>query len=120
MRNTTVDIRPVAATSGAEIHGIDLTRPLEESPYLEIRNALVEYGVVFFRDQHLTPEQLLAVGRRFGDIHVSKYAPKVAGQSQVCEVRKEPEQTRNTGGQWHTDHAYAEKPPLGSILLARE
>jgi taurine dioxygenase len=42
------------------------------------------------------------------------------GYPLICEVRKEPEQTRNTGGNWHTDHAFDPDPPLGSILLARE
>ena len=120
MRNSSVDIRPVTANTGAEIHGIDLKEPLSDGAYREIRHALVDRGVLFFRDQHLTPDQLLAVGRRFGDLHVSKFAAKVPGHPQVCEVRKEPETTRNIGGQWHTDHAYADKPPLGSILQAQE
>jgi taurine dioxygenase len=120
MRNSAVDIRPVSAYSGAEIHGVDLSKPLAEQPYREIRTALCEYGAVFFRDQNLTPEQLVTLGKRFGELHVSKYIAKVPGNPDVAEVRKEPEQTRNTGGQWHTDHAYADMPPLGSILQAQE
>ncbi len=120
MRIGTIDIRPISRHAGAEILGIDLAQPLDEPVCRDIRRTLGERGVVFFRDQNLTPDQLLAVGRRFGDIHVSKLIRKVPGHPQVAEVRKEPEQTRNTGGNWHTDHAYAAVPPLGSLLIARE
>ena len=120
MQNSTIDVRLASKDSGAEIAGVDLSEPLAEPTYREIRHLLADRGVVFFRDQQLTPEQLLAVGKQFGDIHISKLIAKVPGHPLVAEVRKEPEQTRNTGGNWHSDHAYVDKPPLGSILLARE
>lgn len=120
MRNGDIDIRPVGATAGAEIRGVDLSLPLADEAYLKIRKALNDYGVIFFHGQNITPEQHLAFGKRFGEIHASKFAPKVAGNPMICVVGKEPEQTRNIGGQWHTDHAFVDSPPLGSILLARE
>jgi taurine dioxygenase len=120
MQNSTIDVHLTSKDSGAEISGVDLARPLAEPTYREIRHLLADRGVVFFREQELTPEQLLALGKQFGEIHISKLIAKVPGHPLVAEVRKEPEQTRNTGGNWHSDHAYVDKPPLGSILLARE
>jgi taurine dioxygenase len=55
MKNSTIDVRPVSASTGAEIRGVDLAAPMQERAYREIRNALNEYGVIFFRDQDLTP-----------------------------------------------------------------
>jgi taurine dioxygenase len=119
MRNHIIEEKPVAGV-GAEIFGVDLREPLSEQAYLEVRQALNTYGVIFFRDQMLTPEQHLGFAERFGEINVSKFLVQVPGHPAIAEVRKEPEQTHNVGGGWHTDHSYDQAPALGSILLARE
>jgi taurine dioxygenase len=120
LRNSTIEIRPVSGSLGAEIHGVDLTQPLEERCYRDVRQALNEYGVVFFRDQDLTPEQHIAFAERFGPININRFFKPVADYPQIAEVRKEPDQTVNIGGGWHTDHSYDQIPALGSVLLARE
>jgi taurine dioxygenase len=95
---------------------------LQDSAYLEIRNALNEYGVIFFRGQKLTPGQHLAFTQRFGEVEAddSMSLGHPDGYPAICEVRKEPEETRNVGGKWHTDHSFDPAPPLGAVLLARE
>ena len=122
MKNTTVDIRRVSASTGAEIHGVDLATPLQDRTYREIRNALNEHGVIFFRGQSLTPGQHLAFVERFGEVEAdhSMSLGHPDGYPMICEVRKEPEETRNIGGNWHTDHSFDAQPPLGAVLLARE
>src|SRR5712692_6419047 len=120
MRNSRFDIRPLAGALGAEILGVDLARPLDAPEVAEIRGALSDHGVVFFREQQLTPEQHIAFAGNFGPINVNRFFAHVAGHPQIAEVRKEPEQTRNIGGGWHTDHSYDAAPALGSMLLARE
>jgi taurine dioxygenase len=122
VKNTTIDIRPVHMTTGAEIHGVDLAEPLQDSAYREIRNALNEYGVIFFRGQNLTPAQHLAFTERFGEVEAddSMSLGHPDGYPMICEVRKEPEETRNVGGKWHSDHSFDPAPPLGAVLLARE
>ena len=122
MRNSTIEVRPVSTHTGAIIEGVDLTRPLEEQTYREIRGALNERGVIFFRDQNLTPAQHLAFAQRFGEIDVDPTGGlgHPEGFPMICEVKKEPEETRNIGGNWHSDHAFDRCAPLGSILLARE
>ena len=76
--------------------------------------------MVFFRDQHLSPEQHIAFAERMGTININRFFKTVPGYPQIAEVRKEPAQTTNIGGGWHTDHSYDQIPALGSILLARE
>lgn len=122
MKNTVIDIRPVSANTGAEIHNVDLAEPMEDRVYREIRNALNEYGVIFFRDQKLTPDQHLAFTERFGEIEFDDTSSlgNPEGFPMIAEVRKEPEATRNVGGNWHSDHSFDPIPPLGAVLLARE
>ena len=97
MKNTTIDIRPVSASVGAEIHNVDLADPMQDRTYQEIRNALNEHGVIFFRDQNLTPAQHLAFTARFGEVEHddSNSMCAVPGFPMIGEVRKEPEATRN-------------------------
>ena len=113
-------IEPLAPALGAEITGVDLSRPQPAATVDAIRRAFVEHGVVFFRDQYLTPEQHIALARRFGEINVNRFFRAVDGHPEIAEVRKEAEQKKNIGGEWHTDHSYDEIPALGSILLAYE
>src|SRR5262249_37152921 len=74
----------------------------------------------FFRDQDLTPDQHVAFAERFAPIDINHFFTAVPGYPMIAEVRKEPEQTRNIGGGWHTDHSYDQVPALGSMLYARE
>ncbi|MDI1266550.1 MAG: TauD/TfdA family dioxygenase [bacterium] len=120
MRNSRIQARPTSGAVGAEILGIDLSRDLEDSDVEELRAALNEYGVIFFREQNLSPEQHIAFAERFGQININRFFKAAPGYSQIAEVRKEPGQKTNIGGGWHTDHSYDQVPALGSILLARE
>jgi alpha-ketoglutarate-dependent taurine dioxygenase len=120
MKYLRINVRGVSASVGAEIAGVDLGRPLSGDTVDEIREALFEFGVVFFRDQKLTPDQHVAFARHFGDINVNRFFKAVDGYPMIAEVRKEPDQQQNIGGNWHTDHSYDAAPALGSILYARE
>ena len=96
----TIGVRPLAGALGAEIDGVDLSMTTDDKTFSEIRQAFLDYGVIFFRDQRLTPEQHLAFARRFGEIDVNRYFPTVDGHPEVAEVRKEPEDSKNIGGGW--------------------
>lgn len=120
MRNATIDVQPLTGALGAEIHGVDLAQPLDDGRVREIRQAFLDHGVIFFRDQTLTPEQHIAFAARFAPINVNRFFTTVPGYPQIAEVRKEPQHVKNIGSAWHTDHSYDEIPAMGSILLARE
>jgi taurine dioxygenase len=120
MPSNSIWVEPIAGAVGAEIHGIDLAAPLGEAEVGLVRETLFDRGVVFFRDQSLTPEQHIAFAERFGPINVNRFFAHAPGFPQIAEVRKEPTQKKNIGGGWHTDHSYDQEPAMGSILLARE
>ena len=120
MLNSRIEARRTSGALGAEIVGIDLSRGLDESVVDEIRAAFNEYGVIFFRDQAISPEQHIAFAERFGTININRFFKAAPAYPQIAEVRKEPDQKTNIGGGWHTDHSYDQIPALGSILLARE
>ena len=121
MSYRTFDVRRVAGALGAEVSGVDLGEPLDDAMVAEIRQALLDHQVIFFRDQHLTPEQHLAFGRRFGSLNVHDFVGGMADYPEIIEVRKEADDRgSNFGGAWHSDVTYLEQPALGSILYARE
>jgi taurine dioxygenase len=115
-----IAVEPVAGALGAEITGIDVSRPLDDETVAELRRALLDYLVIFFRDQDLSPEQHKAFGRRFGDLSVHPYIKGLDGHPEIMIVKKEREDAYNFAGGWHSDSTYHEVPSLGSILYAIE
>ena len=115
-----LDIKPISGAVGAEIHGVDLKDNIPEEQFSEIKSAFGEYGVIFFRDQKLTPEQEITFARRWGEININRFFTKVDDYPEIAMVLKEPNQKKNIGGNWHTDHSYDTEPALGSILFAHE
>ncbi|HEY5337102.1 MAG TPA: TauD/TfdA family dioxygenase [Rhizomicrobium sp.] len=104
---------------GAEILGVDLTT-LSDAQMEAVRAAYVEHGIIFFRDQKITPQQHIAFAKRWGGIDINRFFTPTPDFPEIAEVRKEKEQKTNIGGGWHTDHSYDQIPAMGSILVARE
>ena len=115
-----INIKPIVGNVGVEIHGVDLSKEVPDSIFNEIRSAFIENGLIFFRDQNLAPEEHIRFAKQWGKININRFFTKVDGYAQIAEVRKEPDQKENIGGEWHTDHSYDQIPALGSILLAKE
>ena len=120
MRNRKFEVTPSGGGAGAFVVGVDLSLGLSKDAVKKIRTALGEYGVVFFRDQTLSPEQHISMAKQFGAININRFFATVDGHPNIAEVRKEPTQAANIGGSWHTDHSYDLEPAMGSILVARE
>ncbi|MDE0349623.1 MAG: TauD/TfdA family dioxygenase [Gammaproteobacteria bacterium] len=112
-----MEIRPTNGGCGAEVAGADLNT-LSNAEVEAILDAHAEYGVVFFRDQRLTPDAQLAAAERFGPINVNRFFSRVPEQPRVAEVLKEAHHPNNIGGGWHTDHSYDQLPAMGSMLYA--
>jgi taurine dioxygenase len=102
---------------GAEILGVDLSKKFPEQ---EIRKAFLEHGVVFFRDQKLDPAQFMAFARAMGEPIEYPFVKGIEGFPEVIEVKKLEHEKHNFGGIWHSDTAYLQQPPMGSMLIARE
>ena len=113
-------INPTSGSIGAEISGVDLSVDLSDAVFSEIRQTFIEHGLIFFRNQELTPNDHLRFAKRWGEININRFFAKVEGYEQIAEVKKDPGQEINIGGAWHTDHSYDQIPAMGSILLARE
>ena len=111
-------IRKLAGALGAEILGVDLSKPLDDASFEAIHRAFLEHQVIFFRDQDLTPEQHKTFGRRFGPLNIHPYVTGMDGHPEIIEIIKEPEDKLNFGGGWHSDMSFLERPSVGSILYA--
>ena len=115
-----IEIVPLSGAVGVEIHNVDLSSDFSDSTFSIIREAFVKHGLIFFRDQKITPEDHIRFAKRWGKININRFFQPVQGYDQIAEVRKEPDQLINIGSSWHTDHSYDQIPAMGSILLAIE
>jgi taurine dioxygenase len=115
-----IRVNPIAGALGAEVEGVDLGRPLGAETVAKLRRALLDHLVLFFRDQELTPEALLAAARHFGTPVEYPFVKGIEGHPEVIEVAKLEHERVNFGGIWHSDTTYLEIPPMGTLLLARE
>lgn len=122
MEYQTIEVRPIAGAMGAEISGVDLAEPLGNQAFAEIHRAFLQYQVVFFRDQSLTPEQHKAFSARFGALECIPFVKGMAEHPEIISIVKEASEsnTYNFGGKWHSDLSFQENPPLGSALYALE
>jgi taurine dioxygenase len=113
-------VKPIAGALGAEIHGVDLAAGLDDATIDAIRQAWLDHLVVFFRDQDLTADQFLAFAQRVGEPVEYPFVKGIDGYPEIIAVAKLPHETVNFGGIWHSDTTYLERPPMGTMLLARE
>src|SRR5512145_1961206 len=114
-----MEVRRIAGALGAELLGIDLGK-LSAETVAAIRRAFLEHQVIFFRDQKLDPAQFMAFARTMGRPVPYPFVPGIEGFPEVIEVKKLEHERHNFGGIWHSDTAYLEEPPMGSMLIARE
>jgi taurine dioxygenase len=120
MKADTLDIRPLSGALGAEVLGVDLANDLSDATIAAIRAAWLEHCVVFFRSQSLTPAQFLHAAGRFGEPIEYPFVKGLEGFPQITPVIKLEHEKINFGGLWHSDTAYLERPPMATMLIARE
>lgn len=111
-------IEPIAGALGAEIGGVDLSRPLDGEIVVSLRRALLDHLVIFFRDQDLTPESFMALARNFGQPVRYPLIEGIAGFPEITEIVKREDDRANFGGIWHADTTYLDCPPMGTLLHA--
>ena len=116
----TIEVMPIAGAIGAEITGVDLATDLAEETIDEIRRAWLQHLVVFFRDQVLGPAEFVAFARRFGRPVEYPFVKGIDEFPEIIAVTKLPHETVNFGGIWHSDTVYLERPPMATMLIARE
>jgi alpha-ketoglutarate-dependent taurine dioxygenase len=115
-----IEVRPIAGALGAEIHGVDMAKDLLPEVVGEVRQALLDHLVIFLREQTVTPQQQVAFAKKFGEPIEYPQLKGLPEAPMITPVVKLEHERRNFGGIWHSDTTYLEKPPMGSMLLARE
>ena len=114
-----LEVGPISGALGAEVSGVDLGR-LDDAGVAGVRRALLDHGVIFFRNQSFDAEQHKALARRFGDIFVHPNYAGTQADPEVVMIRREPGDTKIVGEDWHTDTTMMAEPPMGAILYAIE
>jgi taurine dioxygenase len=115
---TRLTIKPLTGACGAEIEGVDLTRPLDAGVKQALRHALRDHLVIYMADQDVTREQHLAFAETFGPVMRIPHILSVEGCDDVQIVRRDAtdKEAYVTGGNWHTDSTYLECPP-GAVVM---
>ncbi len=112
-------VEPYTPTIGAVIHGLDLSRPLDATTQSELRRALAEHEVIFFRDQQLTPAQQVEFTQIFGNVaEVKAFFPRLADQPAIEVVESTAERPK-AANNWHADITWRDNPPVGTSLYAQ-
>ena len=111
----TIEVRQMSATIGAMISGVDLGAELSDATVAVLRQALLDWKVIFFRDQDITTEQHLAFGRRFGELEVHPFAPGKPGYPEVLAISHDADGP-GYENLWHSDVTWRLQPSLGSVL----
>jgi taurine dioxygenase len=115
-----MECRRVSGALGAEVSAVDLSRPLSTADLAQLRALWMEHLVLFFRNQPLTPAQFMAFACQLGEPVEYPMVQGIEGFPKIIEVKKLEHERVPFGGIWHTDTAYLERPPMASMLVARE
>ena len=112
-----IQIRPITNVIGAEIHGVDLSKPLDASLREVIEETLYEHHVLFFREQNLTPDEHVAFARQFGEVAQQPFATRYGEHPEIVVL--DQDDPRGEGAdEWHSDNSFMAEPPMGSVLRA--
>jgi taurine dioxygenase len=116
-------ITPLSEHTGAEVRGIDLSEPVDEAARKDLNGAFIDRSVLVFREQHLSPHQLVAAVGLFGEIfpqHNSRFAlPECPLVHYISNQDFYPDGKRYIPGEgYHTDHSNAVCPPKATVLHA--
>lgn len=116
----TIHVKPNATGFGAEITGLDLSKPLPPDVLAEVRDAWAAHAVVWFPDQPLTHDELEAFTLQIGPFGHDPFIAPMEGRPHILELRREPdEKARNFGAGWHSDWSFQQEPPAATILHSK-
>jgi taurine dioxygenase len=113
-------VKALSPAMGAEITGIDLSMPLDDSRIVELRAIWLEYQMIVIRGQNLTPVEQLAFAKALGEPDIYPFLTGLDGFPMITEVLKKEDERVNFGGVWHSDTTYQKCPPMATLLYAKE
>ena len=109
-----VEFEPMTAAIGATVRGVDMANA-SDAEIDDIRKGWMDHKVLFFRDQHITVEEHIAFGRRFGELEVHPFANGREGYPEIVRIESNAER-QYAASAWHSDVTWREEPSLGSVL----
>lgn len=117
-----ITVDPHSGVGGAVISGVDLATAIDDQTVAEIRRALLDHTVVFFRGQELGSQQQVDLSHRFGPYSPVPFVEPIADHEEVIAVVREATETQSFsfGGIWHSDFSFLPAPPAFSMLHALE
>jgi len=107
-------------TIGAEIKGLDLSRPLSTAEFDNVYQALLSYKVIYFRDQNISPDQHEALAKQFGELEVNPFRPQGEGRPALQIIKNDQDNPVLSTDVWHADLTFREKPTKFTILRCIE
>ncbi len=111
-----IRVVPLSGRIGAEIDGVDLSKPLQSDVFEEIHRAYLDHAVIAFRGQTLSREEQIAFARRFGDLDVHPIAVGMPDHPEVIRVEKPAGERATFGTSWHSDNTFFEEPSQATVL----
>ena len=115
-----IKVLPIAGALGAEIENVNLSQNISETCISEIYNALLEYQVIFFRNQEFEPSSQKAFAEKIGKPIVYPFVKSLEDFPEITPILKKETDINNFGGLWHSDTTYQENPPMGTMLYGIE
>ena len=117
-----ISVRPLSGTLGAEITGFDLSQPIDDRAFAEVREAFHQNLVIVMPGQEITPDQLVIFTEKFGPVEPHPLGSRrgLEDHPQVMGLENKPGKLGPRNDYWHSDISFGEVPPLGSILYAIE
>ena len=113
-----IEAKPVAGALGAEISGVDLSQPISAESYQQIRSLLVEYQVIFFRNQDIEPAHQKNLADLFGPLQTHPAYATVEGFPAITILESTADKPTLIE-KWHTDMTFRLHPPMGTMLCSR-
>ena len=112
-----ISAKPFSPNLGAEIYGVDLSKPISDAQFADIHRAFLDHQVLFFKNQDEIPPTLhIEFGKRFGELHSHPAAPTMKGFPEIFEIHATKNSKIANGEFWHSDVSCDEEPPLGTML----
>jgi taurine dioxygenase len=115
-RQTSVEVEQLGAYLGAEIRGVDLSKPLDDAAFQAVHDGLIEHEVIVIPDQDITVDQQMAFGRRFGELSVHPFSPNLDDKPELIVLDYDESNPAFATDVWHSDETFRVEPPMGTIL----
>jgi taurine dioxygenase len=115
---STLEIEQIGAYLGAEVHGVDFSKPIDNETFEFLYASLCEHEVLVFRDANITTEGQMAFGRLFGELSVHPFSPNDEDRPELILFQNDETNAPFGTDVWHSDETFREDPPLATCLRA--